>query len=81
MMTTLRFLAPLVISVCVGACGARPSRTTIPTETRNEVLSHYVSGESLDKIALEFHLGDRNDARSVVHDAMTSLTRRYYRDR
>jgi hypothetical protein len=74
-------LVPLVIAICAGACGARSSRPTLPTDTRNEVLSHYVSGESLDKIALEFRLGDRDDARRVVHDAMVSLTKRYFRDR
>ena len=68
------------ILVTASACGARSSRATILPETRTAVLSHYANGESLDQIARDFRI-DRDDARAAIHDAISSLNRRYYADR
>jgi hypothetical protein len=70
----------LAITLCASACGARSAHPTLSPATRADVLSHYARGESLDKIAADFHLGDRSDVRAVLHDTMVSLSRRYYRD-
>ena len=45
------------------------------------VLAHYMRGDSLDQLAAELALGDRDQARDLVHRAMVSLERRYYHDR
>lgn len=47
----------------------------------SEVLAHYMRGDSLDQLATELALGDRDHARELVHRAMVSLERRYYHDR
>ena len=47
----------------------------------SEILAHYIKGESLDDIARDFSLGDRDNAREVVHRAMLQLQKRYFRDR
>jgi len=47
----------------------------------SEVLARYAIGESLDKIASDLSLGNRDEARELVHHAMLSLQRRYFRDR
>ena len=74
------FRVALLIAIALAAC-ARSPRSTLPAETRNEVLWQYLHGESFEQIAIAFRLHDRDDARGVVHDAMLSLTKRYYRDR
>ena len=71
----------LTIALCASACAARSKYDTLPAQTRTDVLAHYARGESFDKLASEFHLGSRDDARDVVHHEMISLQRRYYRDR
>ena len=78
---TLQFLAPFAIAMCLAACGARASRPTVPVETQNAVLSHYLRGDSFEKIAIDFRLADRDEARQVVHDAIIAVTRRYYSNR
>jgi hypothetical protein len=77
-MTKTRCLTPLVIAMCMSACATRP---TIPMQTRNAVLAEYARGASLERLAQDFRLGSRDDARGVVHDAMLALQKRYYRDR
>ncbi len=47
----------------------------------SEVLARYVIGESLDKIAADLALGSRDEARELVHHALLSVQRRYFRDR
>lgn len=47
----------------------------------SDVLARYVRGESLDKLAHELALSDRDAARDLVHRAMLALQRRYYKDR
>ncbi len=47
----------------------------------SDVLAHYAKGESLDDIARDYSLADRDEARQVVHRAMLSLQKRYFRDR
>lgn len=78
-------IAPLLTAFALAtgpsACVTHSTRPTLPAETRTAVLSRYASGESLDQIAVDFRLGDRDTARDVVHDAMISLNKRYYRDR
>jgi len=81
MTKTKRILVPCLIAITAAACGARSASSTLPAQTRTEVLSHYLRGESLEQIAVDYRLHDRDDAREVVHDAMISLTKRYYRDR
>ena len=68
-----------VILVGASACAAH-SNSMSPTVC-NDVLAHYAHGESLDKIAADFKLGDRDAARDAVHQAMISLQKRYYHDR
>jgi hypothetical protein len=78
-MTTIRKIL-FAITTGSSAC-AGTYHTALPVETRNDVLSHYMRGDSLENIADEFHLHGRDDARAAVHDAMLSLTKRYYADR
>lgn len=47
----------------------------------SEILAHYIQGESLDDLARDFALGDRDEAREVVHRGMLQLQKRYFRDR
>ena len=47
----------------------------------SDALAHFSRGESFDRIARELALGDARDARHLVHDALVSLNRRFYRDR
>jgi hypothetical protein len=47
----------------------------------SDLLARYLRGESLDQLAHELALGDRDDARDAVHEAMLTLQRRYFRDR
>jgi hypothetical protein len=75
-----RFLAPFILALGAAACGANTHHTTLPADTRADVLSHYLHGESLERLAAEYQLAGRDDARAVVHDALLSLTRRYYKD-
>jgi hypothetical protein len=53
----------------------------VPAQTRDNVLSHYARGESLETIAAEFDLYGPNDAREVVRDALSTLTRTLRRAR
>jgi hypothetical protein len=68
----------LLFVLFAGACAT--SKPMSPAVC-NDVLSHYAQGESLDKIATDFRLGDRDAARDAVHQAMISLQKRYYHDR
>jgi hypothetical protein len=53
----------------------------LPAPTRDDVLSHYARGESLEMIAAEFNLYGPNDAREIVRDALSTLSRRLRRAR
>ena len=46
-----------------------------------DALERFMRGESMDEVAHELALRDRETARDLVHHALTSLQRRYYRDR
>lgn len=78
----------LVLLVGASACAARSARNTVPTEYAFHdahgsaaVVARYMQGESLDELATELRLDDRDQARDVVHQAMLDLQKRYYRDR
>jgi hypothetical protein len=49
--------------------------------TRDDVLSHYARGESLETIAAELNLYGPNDAREIVREALSALSRRLRRAR
>lgn len=72
MRSTLLFLV-----LAASACAARPQ---VSTTIRDEALEHYARGESLDAIARDLQLPDRDAARAAVHDGMLSLSKRYYRE-
>jgi hypothetical protein len=63
------------------ACAARPSHTTLTPEASNDMLARYLQGESLDNLAADMRMNDRDDARDAVHRAMIALQKRYYQDR
>jgi len=71
----------LSVTLFASACAAYPGRATLPVETRAAVLSQYLKGVSLDELVAQFHLADRAYARTVVHEEMIALTKRYYNDR
>ncbi len=68
----------LLLTIATSACAARAQLT--PYEAQH-AMSMFASGKSMDQIATEMHLDNRDDARSLVHDAMINMTRRYYADR
>lgn len=70
----------LAITLCASACAAR-FHTNLPVEDRLDVVTHYLHGESLDKIAAEFGLYDREEARAIVNDVMFALAQRFHRER
>ena len=70
----LAFAFAVLPSACV-------SHVNVPKDTQDRVLAQYAHGESLDVLATDFRLGDREAARDVVHQAMLALQRRYYQDR
>lgn len=47
----------------------------------SDVLARYARGATLDDIAKELSLTDRDEAREALHRAMLQLQRRYFRDR
>ena len=71
----------LAIILSATACAGRPSQATLPAEATNEMLARYLQGESLDQLATEMRLNDRDEARDAVHRAMIALQKRYYQDR
>jgi hypothetical protein len=46
-----------------------------------DVLTRYTKGATLEDLARDLSLGNRDDAREIVHRALLSLQRRYYADR
>jgi hypothetical protein len=46
----------------------------------SDVLARFMSGESIDELSKELAV-DHDQARSLVHDALISAQRRYFRDR
>jgi hypothetical protein len=47
----------------------------------NDVLAHWMRGESLDELATKLALSDRDEARALLHTALYALQKRYYQDR
>lgn len=47
----------------------------------SEVLEKFAGGASIDDLVAEFQLGSREQARTLVHDAMIKVQRRYFGDR
>ena len=45
-----------------------------------DALTRFASGASMDDITAQMSLGNKSEARALVHDAMLKLTRRYYGD-
>jgi hypothetical protein len=43
-----------------------------------DALTRFAAGASMDEIKTELSLADKEEARTLVHDAMIKLTRRYY---
>src|SRR5262249_50045888 len=70
----------ILFTILLGASACATSKPVSPTLC-NDVLARYAHGESLDKIASDLQLGDRDAARDAVHQAMISLSKRYYHDR
>jgi hypothetical protein len=79
----------LILLVGASACAARSTPPAIPTvygagdpRTGDDaMIARYLQGETLDELANDLRLGDRDDAREAVHRAMQSLRRRYYTER
>jgi len=46
----------------------------------SDVLSRFLSGQSIDDLSRDLSL-DRDEARNLVHDALITAQRRYFRDR
>jgi hypothetical protein len=64
-----------IVALALGACAARAP--TVTTSSR-DALARYATGASLDQIAADLGLDDRDAARSLVRDALVDLNRRYY---
>lgn len=47
----------------------------------NDVLARYLKGESLDDLTRSLALSDRDETRGLIRHALTTLQRRYWRDR
>jgi hypothetical protein len=80
------FLFTLVLGA--SACAGRYSQVSVPTEYafhdahgEAAVVARYMQGESLDQLASDLALADRDQARDVVHHAMIDLQKRYFHDR
>ena len=78
-MTIARNLA-FALAALVGT-SACVSHVAVPRDTRDRVLADFARGESLDKLSDTYHLGGRDAARDVVHEALLALQKRYYQDR
>jgi hypothetical protein len=46
----------------------------------SDALSRFARGETMDDIRTDLLLADKSQARSLVHDAMINLQRRYFKD-
>jgi hypothetical protein len=66
-----------VLAVAIPACAARPQ---LPTATTNAALARYARGETFADISRELSLGDRDTARTAVHEALRRMWERYYRE-
>jgi hypothetical protein len=47
----------------------------------SDALARFARGKSFDQVAQELSLTNKNEARDLVHQAMLSLQKRYYKDR
>lgn len=77
----------LALIAATSACAGRYTASTVPTDfafhdARGEaaVVARYMQGESLDQLASDLALADRDQARDVVHHAMIDLQKRYFHD-
>ena len=77
----------LALVVATSACAGRYTATTVPTDYafrdahgEAAVVARYMQGESLEDLASDLSLADRDQARDVVHQAMIDLQKRYLHD-
>ena len=68
----------LLVTVASSACA--PKATMAP-DTCSHALALYSKGDSVDQVAEQLHLGDRETARAAIHEAMRTVQRRFYADR
>jgi hypothetical protein len=47
----------------------------------SDALARFVKGKSFDQISQELSLNDKSAARDLVHEALLSAQKRYYKDR
>jgi hypothetical protein len=70
----------LVVVVAASACAGRAAHPTLSPQRQADLLTGYAHGESLDQLATEYSLGDRDEARDAVRHALRAVQERYYRD-
>jgi hypothetical protein len=60
----------------------RMVRSTACTATGgySDALARFATGKSFDQVAQELSLGDKNEARELVHHALVSVQKRYFRE-
>jgi hypothetical protein len=46
-----------------------------------DALARFATGKTLDQVAQELELTDKREARELVHNALISIQKRYYKDR
>ncbi len=71
-----KILPVLALATLASACAARTSASTTSAVSR-DALSRYAAGVPFEQIETEMKLDD-GTARSLVHDALVDLNRRYY---
>lgn len=47
----------------------------------NDALARFATGKNLDQVAAELSLSNKHEARQLVRHALTTLQKRYYKDR
>ena len=67
---------PLAI-VAASACAARPPQSTFH---HNDALARWMSGESIDRIAMELAI-DRDEAKHEIRQGLMGAQTRYWRER
>jgi hypothetical protein len=70
----------LLLLVTLSAAACAPKASFAPT-TCQHALTLYSQGDSVDQVAEQLHLGDRETARAAIHEAMRSVQKRFYADR
>ena len=64
-----------------GSSRALTERTCTAAGGYNDVLARYIKGESMDSLTKQLAFESNEETRAVIHRAMVSLQRRYFRDR